>query len=294
MSTKQVACVRTRALEFIRPMRGRTQSQLMRCSGDEYYVVKFRNNPHGAKCLANDLLGTMLAEVLGLPVPKPAIVKVDEFLIRYTDGADIYFQRRKEPCKPGLCFGSHYPMEGKRLKDNIWDWLSFSDLDSVTNLGDFVGMLVFDKWTGNTDNRQAVFFREDTPRPNSPYYGYRALMIDQDCCFNGDKWDFPDRPSSGLFPKYQAYSKVDSFEPFEVWIERLDRKISRDLMEDLAAEIPPEWYENDSMALGRLLEELDERRAKIRHLLVEARCAVPNLFPAWVDRVLSALGVAAG
>lgn len=282
MSTEQVTCVRTHALQFVHPMRGRTQAHLMRCSGDEYYVVKFQNNPHGAKCLVNELLGTMLAEVLGLPVPKPAIVRVDEVLIRYTDDARICIQHRKEPCRPGLCFGSRYPLEGKRLKD-VRDWWLFSDLDSVINLADFVGMLVFDKWTGNNDDRQVVFAREDTLQPDSPYYAYRALMIDQDGCFDGDKWDFPDRPNAGLFPKHQAYSKIDSFKAFEFWIDRLDRKINRRVMEELAADVPPEWYERDSTRFERLLEDLDKRRAMIKDLLVQTRRAMPNLFPAWVD-----------
>ncbi|HXA81629.1 MAG TPA: hypothetical protein VNY56_00895 [Methylomirabilota bacterium] len=31
---------------------------------------------------------------------------------------------------------------------------------SVLNLTDFCGMLVFDKWTCNTNGRQAIFYRD--------------------------------------------------------------------------------------------------------------------------------------
>ncbi len=37
-------------------MRGGAQAHLMRCASEEYYVVKFQNNPQGVRILANELL----------------------------------------------------------------------------------------------------------------------------------------------------------------------------------------------------------------------------------------------
>jgi hypothetical protein len=54
-----------RAIKQIRRMRGGAQSHLMRCDVENYYVVKFQNNPQGA----NELLGTRLAARLGLAIP---------------------------------------------------------------------------------------------------------------------------------------------------------------------------------------------------------------------------------
>ena len=48
------------AIEQIRRMRGGAQSQLMRCSDENYYVVKFQNNPQHRRILVNELLGTRL------------------------------------------------------------------------------------------------------------------------------------------------------------------------------------------------------------------------------------------
>ena len=45
------------AVEEIRRMRGGAQAHLMRCADDNYYVVKFQNNPQGRRILANELLG---------------------------------------------------------------------------------------------------------------------------------------------------------------------------------------------------------------------------------------------
>ncbi len=46
----------------IRRMREGSQSHLMQCSDGYFYVVKFRNNPQRVRVLANELLGSRLAE----------------------------------------------------------------------------------------------------------------------------------------------------------------------------------------------------------------------------------------
>ena len=42
------------ATQPIRRMRGRPQSHLMRCADENFYVVKFQNNPQGWRILANE------------------------------------------------------------------------------------------------------------------------------------------------------------------------------------------------------------------------------------------------
>src|SRR5271167_3871102 len=100
-----------RALEQIRRMRGGAQSHLMRCSDGHYYVVKFQNNPQHRRILVNELLGTALADRLGLPTTEFAIVDVDEALIRSTPELCIQVPTGRVPCKPGLHFGSRFPVD---------------------------------------------------------------------------------------------------------------------------------------------------------------------------------------
>jgi hypothetical protein len=96
-------------------MRVGAQSHLMRCesradAGEEsYYLVKFQNNPHGARILANELLGTPLVARIGLPVPAMSVAEVGEELIGHTEDLVIQMGRGRAPCKPGLPFGSRYP-----------------------------------------------------------------------------------------------------------------------------------------------------------------------------------------
>jgi len=49
----------------------------------------------------------------------------------------------------------------------LHDFLPDEKLRDVDNLHDFAGMLVFDKWTCNTNGRQTVFFPARKP-PGSP------------------------------------------------------------------------------------------------------------------------------
>ena len=172
-------------------MRGGAQSHLMRCSDEEYYVVKFVNNPQGGKVLANELLGTRLAARLGLPTPGAAVVVVSERLIEYTEDLVMQLGRGRARCKAGLQFGSRYP--GSPAETPVYDFLPEEQLREVGNLADFCGMLAFDKWTCNTNGRQAIFFRARGET------NYQAQMIDQGFCFNACEWNFPDAPLRGLY-----------------------------------------------------------------------------------------------
>ena len=267
------------AVEYICRMHGGSQAKLVRCSDGKYYVVKFQNNPQGAKTLANELLATLLAKWLGLPVPEPAIVEVHPDLIQYTDELIIEQRHRKVRCRPGLCFGSLYA-NGEPSPSNPIGWckvLPEGELGKVHNAEDFLGMLVFNKWVGNMDTCQTTFVRNYSLR-----HPYHVLMIDQGLCFNGTRWNFPDSPRRGLYPHRTVYANVLGMEAFGLWLMRLDRYVNRDVLDRAAEEIPPEWYGDDSDALARLLARLDERRKKIRDLLLSARKAAPEFFPAWL------------
>jgi hypothetical protein len=260
------------AVEQVRRMRGGAQSHLMRCSNDEYYVVKFQNNPQGLRILANELLGTRLAARLGLRVPEADIVDVREELIANTEDMVMQLGRGRTPCKPGKQFGSRYP--GKPAETAVFDFLPDEQLQSLSNLADFLGMLVFDKWTCNTNGRQAIFFRE---REASRY---SAQMIDNGFCFNAGEWNFPDAPLRGLYARHRVYEPVLGIPSFEAWLDRVE-KITEGVQENMYSEIPPEWYSFDSDAIERMLEQLLRRRRLVRELLVAAWKSSAQPFPNW-------------
>jgi HipA-like kinase len=258
-------------------MRGGAQAHLLRCreenSKDAYYVVKFQNNPQHTRVLVNELLGTRLARRLGLPAAMPAVVEVRAELIDRTEELCMQLGRGRAPCAPGLQFGSRYP--GDPAETVVHDFLPEEPLRELENLGDFSGILVFDKWTCNTNGRQTIFLR------GAARTRYQALMIDQGFCFNAGEWNFPDAPLRGLYARNRVYESVRGMESFEPWLDRLERGITEAVLDELASEIPPAWYGFDTDPLYQMLEQLLRRRKCVPDLLLEAKKSYRQPFPNW-------------
>lgn len=261
------------AAEHVRRMRGGAQPHLMRCSDGGYYVVKFLDNPQHLRVLVNELLGARLAAWLGLPVPETTVVEVPQELIDHSDDLVIELGRSRKKLRAGLQFGSRYP--GDPIETPVYDFLPDERLAEVENLTDFLGMLVFDKWTCNTDGRQAVFYR-----PQGKLC-YRAMMIDQGFCFNAGEWDFPDAPLRGLYSRTRVYQAVTGMESFEPWLERLENGIGERALDEIMSEVPAEWYEFDKDTLYRLIEKLWARRRSVTDLILSAKNTYRQPFPNW-------------
>jgi len=268
------------AVEYVRRMQGGSQAHLLRCSDGEYYVVKFQNNPQGTRILANELMAAVLASRLGLPIPERAIVDVTEILIQRTGDLTIQIGRGNVSCSPGLCFGSRLPSEagpyGIRVPIAIQNFLLDCPPQKIINNAEFVRMLVFDKWTCNSDCRQVMFTCARGAQD------YTVTMIDNGFCFNGIEWTFPNLPKGGLSPRRSAYETVRGIDSFEKWIQVLEDDAGIQLLDHLADEIPPEWYQCDRKALHRLLDDLNRRRHHVRALLYTSRSEFPQCFPNWV------------
>jgi len=245
----------------------------MRCTDGGYYVVKFLDNPQHPRVLANEWLAAMLAARLGLPVPPSAVVEVPAELVERSDDLAIQLARGRTKLRPGMQFGSRYP--GDPVEIAVYDFLPDELLTEVENLEDFLGILVLDKWTCNTNGRQAIFYR---PPGQSRY---RALMIDQGFCFNAGEWNFPDAPLRGLYARARVYAPVTGMNSFAPWLERLESRISERALDEAARDTPPEWYNFDQDALYHLLEQLWRRRRRVRDLIVASKDTYRNPFPNW-------------
>jgi hypothetical protein len=254
-------------------MRGGAQAHLLRCDDAQYYVTKFQNNPQHLRILANELLGAWLATALGLPVAGGDVVKVEENLIDGTPELRIHRAGKWEKCRPGSQFGSRFP--GPLNETFVYDLLPDERLGDVENLGTFAGLLLFDQWTCNTNGRQVIFVAEPRRRR-----GYEAVMIDLGFCFNAGDWSFPDSPLRGLYFRQRVYAGVRGWPSFEPWLERLENLPPRAL-DEAAAAVPPEWYNHDTDAMTRLLEQLDRRRRRVRELITAVKNSSRQPFPNW-------------
>ncbi len=197
--------------------------------------------------------------------------------------------RARVPCQAGLQFGSRYPGDPRRL--TLYDFLPDEQLRAVENLYQFAGMLVFDKWTCNTNGRQTLFFREELRHRHAQGNGheagedpdgdYETVMIDQGFCFNAGEWNYPDAPLRGLYARNRVYEGVTGMESFAPWLERLEKSITERVLAQILSEIPSEWYEDDYDAVARLLGQLYRRRKVVPELLLAAKNTTRQPFPNW-------------
>jgi hypothetical protein len=250
-----------RAIEHIRGMRGGSQAHLMKCSDGRFYVVKFANNPQNAKILTNELLASQIATYLKLPVPHCAIVDVPAELIERTKELVIVTHRHKTPCQVGRAFGSRYIPLSSRWDTSLKSMTTADLVSNIENYRDFMGMLVFDKWTGNTDGRQVVFVKRRDR--------FRAFMIDNGFCFNAGDWNFPDSPIRGLFANREVYSETNSIEQFGPWLNLVEEDFNGSILRKFATQIPKEWIDIDRPLFEFLLWRLDRRRARVKELVFE-------------------------
>ena len=254
-------------------MRGGAQSQLMLGGDGKLWVVKFRNNPQGSRVLANELIATRLAEAAGLSVPACDAVDVSGWLIRNSPEMWVDVGRgERAACAEGLAFGSQFV--GGLMPGQVVDYLPEEQVADLRNVREFAGMLCIDKWTGNSNGRQAVFARGPRERK------YRAVFIDQGYCFHANEWRFPDSPLRGVYPLNAVYEPVTGWDSFEPWITRVE-EMEPEVLWSIAEVVPPEWYGGDPAELEHLLEQMLKRRARVRELITAFRDSSRAPFPNW-------------
>jgi len=263
------------AVQHLRRMRGGSQSHLLRASDGAHYVTKFMNNPQHVRVLANEMLATNLGLRLGLPMPRVEVIDVSDRLIENSDDLRVEVAGARIPCSSGRQLASLYA--GDIIEASICDYLPDDELENVVNIQDFARVLVLDKWTCNSDGRQAIF-KHHASRSRT----YTAVFIDQGFCFNAGEWNFLDAPLRGAYARQRVYENVTAWESFEPALTRAEQLDLGELWR-YAAQVPEEWYEYDVSGMNRLIEMLYRRRLRIRDLISEFRKSQRNPFPNWAE-----------
>ena len=267
------------ARTHIRKMRGGAQSHLIQASDGHFYVVKFRNNPQHRRILVNELIAAEILSYLQIPAPACELVRIPEEFLRENPAASIQFGSQTIAPDPGWAFGSRHP--GDPNLTAIYDFVPDSLLAQVQNRGAFLEILAFDKWTGNADGRQAIFFRahlkEWAPqlKPGPKKMGFVALMIDHGFIFNGPHWNFTESALQGLYPRRMVYEPVTSLDDFQPSLGRI-LNFPDEVLDRALRRIPPDWIEHEEEELDRLLETLLRRKKRVGELLEQSLPAFPN------------------
>jgi hypothetical protein len=272
------------ATRLIRKMRGGAQAHLLQCDDGHFYVVKFRSNPQHRRILVNEWLASAFLQYLEISTPAAEIVNLSAGFLEANPEVHIQLGSRRMPVEPGWHFGSRYP--GDPAKIIVYDFIPDLLLNKVANLNEFLGVLAFDKWIGNADARQSIFFRarlQQWPaakRDQPLRMGFVASMMDHGYVFDGPHWTFTDSPLQGLYFRPAVYRRAKSFDDFQPWLDRV-MHLPEEVVDRAQKQVPPEWLEDDEPALNALLGRLMARRKRVPDLIEASRSGRINPFPDW-------------
>jgi hypothetical protein len=272
------------ARRHIKKMRGGAQSHLIEGDDGCFYVVKFLNNPQHRRILVNELVCSIFLRYLQISCPDAALMEVTPEFLGSNPQVSLELGTQSIAVPAGRHFGSKFPGDPAELA--VYDFLPDVLLQKVNNLSDFLGCLVFDKWVGNADARQSIFFRarlREWTRTESAHplkLGFVALMIDHGFAFNGPHWDFPDSPIQGVYSRKLVYGAVRSLDDFQPCLDRV-MHFPEEVVDQALKQTPPEWIAGEEDAFEHLLEKLLRRRKKLPDLIGDCRKAKLNPFPNW-------------
>ncbi|WP_321477838.1 HipA family kinase [uncultured Paludibaculum sp.] len=272
------------ATRLERRMRGGAQAQLLACDDGRHYVTKFLENPQHRRILVNEWVAAVFLRHLQIASPEIRVVNLPPNLLEAESEICLHSGTSRRAVSAGWHFGSQFP--GNPVTDAVYDYLPDALLASVVNVRHFLGALVFDKWTSNSDARQAIFFRRrirdwlDEPSTPSLQKGFIAQMIDHGYIFDGPQWEFQDSPIQGLYFRPVVYSSVRGLDDFQPWLDRA-RFCPESLCDEVLRELPQAWLDQDGPLLESLLGRLMQRRSRIEDYLRATVRAKSHYFPAW-------------
>ncbi|MEP7355057.1 MAG: HipA family kinase [Acidobacteriota bacterium] len=287
------------ARRLIRKMRGGAQAHLIKASDGHCYVVKFTNNPQHRRILINEWISSTFLAYLGIATPAVTFVQITQDFLDQNPDAFIQLGSQRREIQDGLHFGSRFP--GDPARTVVYDFLPDTLIEKVENLADFTGILAFDKWMGNADSRQAIFYRARVAEwgrgPETPpqRVGFVAEMVDNGYVLDGPHWRFGDSPIQGLYFRPLVYRKVRGMDSFEPWLQRI-RYFPEEVVDQALKSIPTAWCQdasaanndsekvNDRDALEQLMERLLRRRSRVGDLIEACRGARNEPFPSWLKK----------
>ena len=175
-----------KAVAHISQVRGGSQARIMLADDGKKYVVKFQGNPQCTRVLANDYLACRLARMIGLSVPEPVIILVDEKTILEQQIAFTLAGRRCSASGASVwfCLGDR-PRLGLAVRDQCLGGSGISgNLLACWPSTSGPAMPMADRWYST---RRCVERK------------YNAKFIDFGYCFNAGEWSFPDAPLRGVY-----------------------------------------------------------------------------------------------
>ena len=207
-----------------------------------------------AAILVNELLSSVFLDYLKIAAPETALLHVTRDVPRRQPGRPP--DPRHAPPRGRARLAFRLPLPRRPRPHRRLRFPARCPAAPVVNLEDFRGILVFDKWAGNADGRQSVFYRAKVRV--GPRRGAARLRRAHDrprLRLQRPNWDFPDSPLQGLYARRLVYERVRSLDDFQPWLDQVQH-FPEEVIDQAWKRIPPDWIDGEEEALERLLERL--------------------------------------
>jgi hypothetical protein len=226
---------------------GGSQPHVFEADDGDVYMVKASNNPQGPRVLANELLGGLCLDWLGVAHPSPAVIELPQEVI---------------DASPGAKFNDGTPLaSGKAFGSPVWqsDPQAAVGADLLLNSEDIAGTEAADGWLRNHNGRQYRVRRSDSDPGR-----YEFIPVDQGHLIGNPEWSADSVRSGQGAPIQLSSPKPLSEKDVEPTISRL-RQFDRDAASHIVEQIPAEWATSE------------EKEALVDYLVARAAATVAAL-----------------
>ena len=255
------------AVEYVRAMRGRSQSQLLLGDDGYRYVVKFQNNPRGTRTLVNEWIANRFLQHIGIRTPETCTINItDSFLKR---NPAVYLGSNESPVliAPGRHFASRHVDQKSRTP--VYDMMPDTMMWRVHNASEICGARVLNAWVANKDQPQLIYTADESalvtcPTTGSQKQALNAHVISSGNAFGGIDWRLPCHPAKRSRAYMPDPGKCDTD---AIWIRRI-QAFPPPLISEIMRSTPEDWLGPDERdLLCRLTSELIARRDRLAGLI---------------------------
>lgn len=256
---------------FLRRLGGANQSILVSDEAGDFWVLKLRSTLRPTNQLANEVLGSHLCGVLGLPVPNTKALRISS---QFFEDQRTWLRTMREPIRPnpGLHLASRYLPQviGKEMIDVLPSTFA----PCIVNSHDCLGMFIFDLWAQHCDVRQALFLEIAS--------GLQAYFIDHGELFGGPHW-YPAQFRLDMRPTRRAVLYIEGMQrQAQNWIVHM-RDCIPAAMRLAIEQLPSCWLCSNPVELSnRFIPDLDKLQGRV-NLAINALEHHIQLAPAFAN-----------